>query len=217
MQRLIEIMRRLRAPGGCPWDQEQTHESLRPHLIEEAAEAVDALGHGSTEDVVEELGDVLLQVAFHAVIGQERDAFTFDDIEDAIVTKLVRRHPHVFGSVSVDGSEDVVANWEAIKAEERRTAGKSGVSPADAVPRSLPSLKRAAALDKALGWTLHEDDLERTIAHAAERPETLGAMLIALAQVARRAGIDPEIALRDAVETRSRGPESRPHPRNETP
>lgn len=203
MQKLLDIMRRLRAPDGCPWDREQTHASLRPHLLEEAAEAVDALGHGSDADVVEELGDVLLHIAFHAVIGEEEGAYGYDDIEDAIVRKLVRRHPHVFADREVHGADDVVANWDAIKAEERAEAGKSDVSPADSVPRSLPALKRAAGLDSALAWDLRPEDAALSPATASEDPERLGRLLLAAAQAARRAGLDPEVLLRDTVERRA--------------
>lgn len=203
MQRLLEIMRRLRAPDGCPWDQKQTHESLRPYLIEEAAEAVDALGHGTTDEVVDELGDVLLQIAFHAVIGEEDRAYAYDDIENAIVAKLVRRHPHVFGDRVVSDAAEVVANWEAIKADERAASGAGRASAADAVPRSLPALKRAAALDEALGWAVSDEDMDLSPRDVATRPDLLGDLLLAAAHVARRAGRDPEIALRDALERRA--------------
>lgn len=196
-------MRRLRAPDGCPWDRVQTHESLRPHLIEEAAEAVDALGSGSRDEVVDELGDVLLQIAFHAVIAEDEGAYAYEDIEDAIVTKLVRRHPHVFGDRTVRDADEVLANWEAIKADERAAAGRPERRPADAVPRSLPALARAAALDEALAWSVEEEDFALTPQDVAEQPERLGPLLLAAAQVARRAGRDPEVALRDALETRA--------------
>lgn len=118
MQDLLQILRRLRAPDGCPWDREQTHESLRPYLLEEAAEAVDAVTEGP-EALAGELGDVLLQVAFHSVIAEEAGTFTYGDVERGIVQKLVRRHPHVFSDVEVSGSLEVEANWEVIKAAER--------------------------------------------------------------------------------------------------
>ena len=209
MQRLLEIMRALRAPDGCPWDREQTHESLRPHLLEEAAEAVDALGHGTDADAVEELGDVLLHIAFHAVIAEEEGAYDYQAIEEAIVGKLVRRHPHVFGDRDVDGADAVVANWEAIKAEERAAAGKTPATAADAVPRSLPALKRAAALDRALGWELPADDAELSPAAAGDDPDRLGRLLLAAAQAARRAGLDPEILLRDVSDARARDADRR--------
>src|SRR5690554_6898240 len=138
MERLLDIMRRLRAPDGCPWDREQTHETLRPYLLEEAAEAADALRWGSRQEFVAELGDVLLQIAFHAVLGEEEGTFSYPDVEEAIVSKLIRRHPHVFGDVSVSGSEDVRINWLRIKEEERLERGESADRPA--IPPSLPAL-----------------------------------------------------------------------------
>lgn len=122
MDRLLEIMHRLRGPGGCPWDQEQTHLSLRRYLLEEAAEAVDAIEGDDSAHLAEELGDVLLQVAFHAVIAEESGRFAYRDVETAVVDKLVRRHPHVFGQAKVEDSDQVLRNWEAIKAEERGDA-----------------------------------------------------------------------------------------------
>lgn len=122
MDRLLQIMRRLRGPGGCPWDQEQTHLSLRRYLLEEAAEAVDAIEGDDSAHLAEELGDVLLQVAFHAVIAEESGGFGYQDVETAVVDKLVRRHPHVFGEAEAVDSAQVLRNWEAIKAEERGDA-----------------------------------------------------------------------------------------------
>ena len=130
----MSILKRLRQPDGCPWDRRQTHDSLRSYLIEEAAEAVDAIYDGDKEAIVEELGDVLLQIAFHAVIGEEEGTFGYPEIEKAIVEKLIRRPPHVFGSANVNGVNQVVANWEAIKREERGTAPVR-----NEVPNSLPA------------------------------------------------------------------------------
>ena len=195
MERLLEVMRTLRRPGGCPWDQEQTHASLRTYLLEEAAEAVDALTAGGTAEVVEELGDVLLQVAFHAVIAEEEGTFGYGDIEEAIVDKLVRRHPHVFGNVRADDADQVVANWQAMKAAE----GKGGDVPAERVPLQLPTLMRAAALDEALGWRPSDRVVRRPLAEAAAGAAPLGEALLALVHLARRAGLDPEMALRDAL------------------
>ncbi len=201
MQRLLDIMRTLRAPDGCPWDQEQTHDSLRPHLTEEAAEAVDALATGDPRLMADELGDVLLQIAFHAVIAEEAGTFDYDDIERAIVDKLIRRHPHVFADVRVDDAAGVLRNWQAIKAEERSAAGTSA-SAGERVPRSLPALRRAAELDRALEWGVDPDLQARSLGELATDPASLGAALLHLAQAARRAGIDPELALRDHLEAR---------------
>ena len=201
MRRLLDTMRRLRAPGGCPWDQRQTHETLRPHLLEEAAEAVDALATGDPKSMADELGDVLLQVAFHAVIAEEEGSFTYHDIETAIVEKLVRRHPHVFGDVEVDGEEGVLRNWHAIKAEEREAAGSPPRGPADGVPRGLPALRRAAELDRVLAWEPDTAVAAQPLQHAVAAGDeaAFGAALLCLAQLARRAGVDPELALRDAL------------------
>jgi XTP/dITP diphosphohydrolase len=118
MERLLEVMRRLRGPGGCPWDRAQTHESLVPYLLEEAGEAADAILEGDPRAMAEELGDVLLQVAFHSVIAEERGAFTYADVEGRIVEKLIRRHPHVFGEATAKTPEEVKARWAELKAME---------------------------------------------------------------------------------------------------
>lgn len=203
MRKLLGIMRQLRAPDGCPWDQKQTHESLRRYLLEEAAEAVDAISSGDPSEMADELGDVLLQVAFHAVIGEEEGTFGYEDIEEAIVSKLVRRHPHVFGDVSVSGADEVLTNWQAIKADEK--AGEAAVTPAERVPRALPALARAAAMGKAVGWKAPAT-LTETLPNVAEGPldrpldEAVGRHLLAVAQFARENGVDPELALRAAID-----------------
>lgn len=200
MDRLLEIMRRLRGPGGCPWDQEQTHDSLRRHLLEEAAEAVDAIGTGDPRVMADELGDVLLQVAFHAVIGEEAGTFGYADVETAIVDKLVRRHPHVFGDLQVADAAQVLRNWQAIKADERAGAPRS---PAERVPRSLPGLRRAADLAGAFAWPPDEALAARPLRELAASPATLAEALLELAAAAGRAGHDPELLLRDLLERRS--------------
>jgi XTP/dITP diphosphohydrolase len=201
MQRLLGIMRALRAPDGCPWDREQTHDSLRPYLLEEAAEAVDAIATGDPRLIAEELGDVLLQVAFHTLIAEEAGTFGYDDIEGAIVDKLIRRHPHVFGDARVADAAGVLSAWQTIKAEERSAAGTSANAGAR-VPRSLPALRRAAELDRALEWEVDAELASRPLAELTADTASLGAALLHIAQVARRAGIDPELALRDHLEAR---------------
>jgi uncharacterized protein YabN with tetrapyrrole methylase and pyrophosphatase domain len=213
MQKLLQTMRRLRAPDGCPWDQKQTHLTLRRYLLEEAAEAVDAISAGEPAEIAEELGDVLLQVAFHAVIAEEEGSFGYSDIEEAIVAKLVRRHPHVFGEAKVSGADEVVSNWQAIKAAEKtaRGAAKTGSgsggessSPAAAVPRGLPALMRAAEVGKAAGWEMpvepppapHRSSPEG----GSESARAIGRHLLELAQYARGMGVDPELALREAID-----------------
>ncbi len=218
-------MRRLRGPDGCPWDQEQTHASLRPYLLEEACEAIDALGDMAngegSEAVTEELGDVLLQVAFHAVIAEAEGTFSYGDIETAIVDKLIRRHPHVFGEVEVAGAGDVVRNWQAIKAREKASAKQA---PEDAVPRSLPALARATELGRKLNWPHYALDevigkLQRQLEQVDDATKTLvankpdeassstptmqiGNALLALTDYARSLDVNPEIALRDATQAR---------------
>lgn len=199
MDKLLQIMRRLRAPDGCPWDQQQTHESLRPYLLEEASEAVDALATGDATLMAEELGDVLLQVAFHAVIAEETNSFGYEAIEQAIVEKLIRRHPHVFADVAVDSAEQVVSNWQAIKAREK----PENNSPAAVVPRSLPALMRSFELGKKLNWPKGStQDIIQVLKQSAEPEAKLRALLLAVVDYARALGVNPELALRDAAEQR---------------
>ena len=202
MDKLLETMRRLRAPDGCPWDREQTHESLRPYLLEEAAEAVDALGTADPAMIADELGDVLLQIAFHAVVAEEAGTFGYPDIEASIVAKLERRHPHVFGDTDVADAAEVTRNWERIKTEER---GGVEPTPAEQVPRSLPALMRAAELGKKLGWVGGgPEDIARTLTTSQTTPdEKIGELLLAVVGYARAEGVDPELALRRAADARA--------------
>ena len=198
MERLLETMRRLRAPDGCPWDKEQTHESLRPYLLEEAAEAVDAVSSGDDAAMTDELGDVLLQVAFHAVIAEADGRFDYAAIEDAIVAKLIRRHPHVFADTKVENADEVLTNWRAIKAAEKRNQGTGEVSPAEKVPRSLPALMRAHELGKKLGWA--QGSKEEVVGAASQE---VGELLLAVVDYARAKGVNPELALREAADARA--------------
>jgi len=141
--RLLKIMSRLRAPGGCPWDREQTHQSIRHHLIEEAYEALDALDARQMDDFKSELGDLLLQIVFHAQMAEEAGRFHFDDVAKSIADKLVRRHPHVFGNKKVRDSAGVLRQWEAIKKTEKNT-----MSVLAEVPRSLPALLKADKIQR---------------------------------------------------------------------
>ena len=145
MERLVEVMRRLRAPDGCPWDREQTHESLKKCLVDEAAEYLDAVDRKSDPDMCEELGDLLMQVVMNSVMAEERGAFTLEDVAKGIADKMIRRHPHVFGDVRVDNSAQVLVNWEKIKKTEHDDYRKSAL---DGVPRSLPAILRAEKLQK---------------------------------------------------------------------
>ena len=191
---LMAVMDRLRSPGGCPWDAEQTHESLAPYAVEEAHELADAIASGDREHLVEELGDVLLQVAFHARVGQEHatEPFDVDDVADAIITKLQRRHPHVFADAVVSGAADVEAGWEAIKALEK--PDRTGLL--DGIPASLPALALAAKTASRLERTGRGELLA---AAAAPQPDDVGAALLALVLDARGRGIDAEQALRGTV------------------
>ncbi|HBH17585.1 MAG TPA: nucleoside triphosphate pyrophosphohydrolase, partial [Cyanobacteria bacterium UBA9579] len=129
LQRLIDVIEKLRAPDGCPWDKEQTHESLRENFIQETYEAIDAIESGDSEELKEELGDVLLQVVLHAQIASEESRFDIEDVAKTIADKIIRRHPHVFAETKVKGTEDVLVNWERIKKEEKpeRTSALSGI------------------------------------------------------------------------------------------
>ena len=149
---LVVVMDRLRT--GCPWDARQTHESLAPYLLEETYEAIDALDSGDPGAFREELGDVLLQVVFHARVAAERTdgtGYTIDDVADGIIQKLTRRHPHVFGDVTVSGAEEVKANWDAIKAAERQAASGEAGSILDGIPLAQPALSLATAAAAARG------------------------------------------------------------------
>jgi XTP/dITP diphosphohydrolase len=189
---LVAVMDRLRSPGGCPWDEEQTHESLVPYVIEETHELVEAIESGDRPHMVEELGDLLLQVVFHARVGQEHpDApFGIDDVAGGIVEKLVRRHPHVFADVDADTSQEVAANWEQIKAAEK----PHRTSPLDGIPEGLPALATAS---KAAGRLSTAGRLDLVEAAAAD--DDLGSRLFALVLEARDNGQDPEAALRAVV------------------
>lgn len=209
---LRAVVSRLRQPEvGCPWDLEQTHRSLEPYMIEEAYEAVEAIEEGSPAELAEELGDVLLQVALHAEVADQEGAFELNDVVREISTKLIHRHPHVFGEVQVAGSSDVVRNWDAIKAAEH--PGEPRVASAlDGVARSLPALKQAALLAKraskaGFDWPSREGALAKVREEIAEladaasredRTEEIGDLLWIIAKVARDDKIDPEAALRAA-------------------
>ncbi len=203
MQRLLEIMRQLRAPNGCPWDREQSHESLRPYLLEEAAEAVDAVSSGDRLELASELGDVLLQVAFHSVIAEEEGTFSYETVETAIVEKLIRRHPHVFGTVSVTGSDEVVTNWNAIKSQER--AGKPERHPAERVPAALGALARAVEIQKALGVAKGtKAEVARALETSSDDAAGVSDVLEAVVAWARGQGVHAEVALRERLEARVR-------------
>ncbi|MEO6795844.1 MAG: nucleoside triphosphate pyrophosphohydrolase [Candidatus Dormibacter sp.] len=202
---LIAVVHRLRSPDGCPWDREQTHRSLRSSMLEEAHEVLEAIDEGSMPKLKGELGDVLLQVLMQAEIAEEQREFTLGEVADAVREKLVRRHPHVFGDTRVAGSEEVLRNWDALKAAEY---GRE--SALDGVQRSLPalqwawSIQRRAAnvgfdwrdVDGALDKVREELDELRQAATPQAREDEFGDLLFTLVNVARKIGINPEDALR---------------------
>ena len=219
--RLIEIMAALRTPGtGCPWDLEQDFASIAPYTLEEAYEVVDAIGRGDLEDLRDELGDLLLQVVFHARMAQEAGRFAFGDVVQAITEKLIRRHPHVFGNARELSPEAVKGLWDEIKAEEKaaRAARRGGAEPADSgalagVPVVLPALTRALKLQEKAGrvgfdWNdpqavlakIREETEEISAALAAgnraDAAAEAGDLMFAVVNLARHLGADPEAALR---------------------
>jgi MazG family protein len=219
---LVAVQKRLLAPGGCPWDREQTHDTLRPYLIEEAYEVLDALDSGNAEHFAEELGDLLLQVVFHAQLAAQEGSFDICDVIEHIRNKLVRRHPHVFGTVKAETAAQVLKNWEELKAEEKRAKGGgrpgSGETPAsalDGVPRTLPALLEGYQLSKkaskvGFDWRKAPDILDKLAEESLElrgiletsdrgrREDELGDLLFTCVNLARFMGFDAEIALKKA-------------------
>lgn len=213
---LIEIMARLRAPdGGCAWDLEQTFETIAPYTIEEAYEVADAIQRGDRADLRDELGDLLLQVVYHARMAEEEGAFDFADVAHAVCDKMIRRHPHVFGDAAPRASAGQALAWEEIKAAERAGKGQPPASLLDDVPLALPALTRAVKLSRraarvGFAWPavgevmakLAEEvaELEAEIAagDVARAADELGDVLFVCANIARHLDIDPEAALRGA-------------------
>jgi tetrapyrrole methylase family protein/MazG family protein len=213
---LLDIMERLRGEGGCPWDREQTRDSLKAYLIEEAYEALEALEEGGREAIVEELGDVLFQVVFHAQIGREREEFTITDVLRRLTEKMVGRHPHVFGDRIVRSAKEALAQWESIKQAEADKGGKTR-SVLDGVPQSLPALLRAQRTQvKAArvgfdwnsaetAWAKVREEFQEAEAALGEGDRTrireeLGDLLFSLVNVARLLDMDAEDCLQQAVQ-----------------
>jgi tetrapyrrole methylase family protein/MazG family protein len=211
---LLRVMQQLRAPGGCPWDREQTHETLGRHLLEEAHETLEAIDSGDPDLLRDELGDVLLQVVFHAEMAREAGEFDADDVAEGIVRKLIRRHPHVFGDAAVDSSAEVLVNWEKIKSREK--GFEHAVD--DEIPATLPALSRAAKVQRrAAGFGFDWRTPQAAVANARERlselearvadgaaassriEDDLGDLLFAIAAAGRGLGVDPETSLRKAT------------------
>jgi MazG family protein len=213
---LLLLMARLRGEGGCPWDREQTRSSLRPYLIEEAYEVLQAIDEGSREHLVEELGDLLFQVVFHCQLGSEAGEFTMEDVIGRLCDKMTRRHPHVFGDRVVGDSREALAQWERIKHEEATRAGRAG-SALEGVPASLPALLRAQRLQTkaarvGFDWTHWEPawrKVQEEMGEVQEAMETgdqdrvtdeFGDLLFSMVNVARLRGMDAEDCLRRASE-----------------
>lgn len=209
----MNIMRRLRAPGGCPWDAEQSHESLKRYLLEECYEVIEAIDNKDYELLKEELGDLMLQPLFHSAIAEERGAFTIDDVLDTLADKLVRRHPHVFGDQVVKSADEQIANWEKIKKEEKGEERKSALA---GVPPHLPALMKAQKIsekaarvgfdwehvDQVFAKVLEElHELEETmVSRDEERMEAeLGDLLFAIVNLGRFLSLNPEEALRKTI------------------
>lgn len=199
---LREIMELLRAPGGCPWDREQDHKSIRRNLIEETYEVVEAIDTDNKVLMCEELGDLMLQVVFHARIAEEAGSFNLDDVADGICKKLILRHPHIFADVKADTSEKVLENWDKIKVVEKHQ--KSDREVLDSVSHSLPSLIRADKLiskAKKLGYDTPNGEV---VAHAVKGSENtekaIGELLLSVVALAKELGVDSEKALADACD-----------------
>jgi MazG family protein len=212
---IFEVVARLRAPGGCPWDREQTHESLRPYLLEETYELLEAIDSGDDTKIMEELGDLLLQVAMHAEIAAEASHFDAAQVSEAVAAKMVKRHPHVFGSTSVADADEVLRNWEHQKVNEARKEGREDESVVDRVPTTLPALAWALGLQKraarvgfdfaspvdtaeAVAEEARELSAATEASDAGETFDEMGDLLFAMVSLARKLKVNPEDALRVA-------------------
>lgn len=204
---LVRVMAKLRGPGGCPWDREQTHQTLAHPLLEETHELLEAIDSADSDAIRDELGDLLLQVVFHAEVASEEDRWDIDDVARRLTEKLIHRHPHVFGDVEVSGAGEVVTNWERLKAEEGSGA-RRGVE--DEIPATLPSLARAAKVQRrAAGWGVAwpsadavdalREEVGALSAESDDAERAIGEVLFAVVAVARELGVDAESALRRAT------------------
>lgn len=213
IQRLTEVVARLRGEDGCPWDREQTLESLKQYLIEECYEVIDAVDSNNPEKHKEELGDLLLHIVLHAQIRNEKGYFSFEDVADAIADKLIRRHPHVFSGLSVSGTQEVLQNWESLKKEERKSEDNSILS---GIPRHLPALQKAERVQTrasrvGFDWQCAEDVIPKITEELEEIREAIvkkdqqaikheiGDLLFAIVNFARHLGVHPEEALQETV------------------
>jgi MazG family protein len=215
---LVKVQAALRGPGGCPWDAQQTHASLARHLLEETHELLEAIDAGDGDAMRDELGDVLLQVTFHAQIAADERRFDIDDVAETLVRKLIHRHPHVFADAEVSGADEVLLNWERLKAQEPGGAGRDPAAVDDGIPASLPALARAAKVQRraaAQGFAFRDasgalsalreevDELAAEIERGTDAAEAIedevGDVLFAAVAVARAAGVDAESALRRTI------------------
>lgn len=207
---LLQVMDKLRSPEGCPWDREQTHETLKKYLVEESYEVIEAIDEQNYDKIIEELGDVLLQIVFHAAIGKEDGYFDISDVLNAVCTKMIQRHPHVFGDVVVEDAEDVLTNWDAIKRKEKGISTKT--EEMDSIAKSLPALIRAEKIQgkaKKVGfdWDKVEDAMDKVLEEFNEVKDVykeenearildeIGDLLFACVNVARFLNVDSELAL----------------------
>lgn len=204
---LVDIIARLRAPDGCPWDKKQTHASLRENLLEECYEVLEALDEGNSSKLCDELGDLLMQVVLHTQIATETGEFELGDVVNSITTKLIHRHPHVFGSKKVKDVEEVALNWEELKQEER-----GGTSILASAPKQMPALGYSQEIQRRVAqvgfdWENIDDVIEKLTEEISElkradsqerKAQEFGDLLFTLANIARRLGIDLEAALREA-------------------
>lgn len=224
INRLLDIVAALRGEGGCPWDCEQTLESVKQYLVEECYEVIDAIDSGDAAKHREELGDLLLHVVFHAQIRKEQGSFSFDDVVDHLCAKLVRRHPHVFGDMQVSGADEVLRNWEAIKASERQSVNDDLEAPGDprsavdGVPRHLPALYKAHQVQEraarvGFDWTEVGDvmakveeelqEVKKVLPHGNQHgriKEEIGDLLFATVNLSRFQGVNAEEALNGSVD-----------------
>jgi tetrapyrrole methylase family protein/MazG family protein len=205
---LVDIIARLRAPDGCPWDRKQSHASLRENLLEECYEVLEALDEGDSEKLSDELGDLLMQIVLHAQIAAEAGEFELGDVIKGINAKLIHRHPHIFGLKKVKDADEVAHNWEVLKGEER----ESGVSILESVPRQMPALGYSQEVQRRvaqLGFDWEDVDgvIDKLVEEVREfkkaktegrKAEEFGDLLFTLVNVARRQGVDTEAALREA-------------------
>jgi tetrapyrrole methylase family protein/MazG family protein len=205
---LVEIIARLRAPDGCPWDRQQTHDTLRGNLLSECYEVLEALDEEDTSKLCEELGDLMLQIVLHAQIAADSREFEIGDVIESITTKIIHRHPHVFGSAKAKDADEVMHNWEALKREER----EEGTSMLEGVPKSMPALGYAYEISRravrvGFEWENLEGVIDKLIEEIKEikeagsreeKEQEYGDLLFTLVNIARWEGIDPEAALREA-------------------